>query len=191
MQSSWQTISRYVVVGLVGLAIGFFGGREHMKYQIESFILSTALNLPTSFPSQSNIQTQKSASNSKIEAENFKNQQKQEYIKKIFVYDFSSSYMNSAYEGRMPGVTFKLKNTGDRTLERVKVTVYFKNADRNIICEQDYVPVHSGLYGTTTPLRPGYIWQIEKGKFYTATNVPSEWIEGYATAEITDIDFAD
>ena len=40
-----------------------------------------------------------------------------------------------------PGVEFKIKNNGTETLEMVKVTVYFKDAQGNTIAEEDYTPV--------------------------------------------------
>ena len=94
----------------------------------------------------------------------------------------------------MPGVEFKLKNKGDRTLRKVEVTVYFKDHSGAIIAEEDYNPVLVTKYsfgGDNKPLKPNYIWQLERGKFLQAKSVPSEWAKGKAEARITDIDFLD
>ena len=92
----------------------------------------------------------------------------------------------------MPGVDFKLKNGGDRSLNEVEVTVYFQGSGGAIIAEESYHPVLVSTYsfGNNKPLKPNYIWQMERGKFYKADSVPTEWKEGAASATITDIEFA-
>ena len=101
--------------------------------------------------------------------------------------------MDAVLDGRVPGVRFKLRNKGDKTLDKVKVVVLFKDAFGAVIAEQDYHPVLVSEYsfsGDNKPLKPGYIWQMEQGKFYKAKSVPSEWKEGSAEAKITEIRFA-
>jgi len=44
--------------------------------------------------------------------------------------------------------------------------------------------------GDNKPLKPGYVWQMESGKFYAAKQVPSEWAGGSYEAKITDIIFS-
>jgi hypothetical protein len=110
------------------------------------------------------------------------------------LYDFEAKQIESVLNGEMPGVLFKLRNTGDRTLNRVEVTVYFKDAHGTIIAEEDFLPVLVSDYsfsGDNKPLKPGYVWQMERGKFYSAKSVPSEWEEGNAEAKVTDVEFAD
>lgn len=116
---------------------------------------------------------------------------KQAYIDKVKLYDFIAKYFSSYLDDKIPGVTFKIKNDGDKTLTKVEVTVYFKDSSNNIIAEEDYHPVLVSTYsfGDNKPLKPHYIWQMESGKFYKAKSVPSEWQEGNAVAKITDIEF--
>ena len=109
------------------------------------------------------------------------------------LYELKASYMDSLLNGRIPGVAFKLRNKGDKTLEKVKVVVLFKDAAGAVIAEEDFLPVLVTEYsfgGDNKPLRPGYIWQMERGKFYMAKGVPTEWSEGAAEARITEIRFA-
>lgn len=112
----------------------------------------------------------------------------------IRLYDFSARYYDSMLDGRVPGVDFKLKNNGTRTLNRVTVKVVFQDAQGKPIAEEEYSPVwvveNSFSTDDNKPLRANYIWQNEKGQFYTAKSVPSEWAEGKATATITNIEFA-
>ncbi|MGE3180886.1 MAG: hypothetical protein AB7N71_04590 [Phycisphaerae bacterium] len=110
------------------------------------------------------------------------------------LYDVTAKRMESVLDGTVPGVLFKLKNTGEKTLSKVEVTVYFKDAEGNIIGEEDFLPVLVSEYsfgGGNKPLKPGYVWQMESGKFYSAKSVPSEWEEGNIDAAITDIEFSD
>jgi hypothetical protein len=117
---------------------------------------------------------------------------KQDYIKNLEIYDFKARYYESVLDGRIPGVEFKIKNNGAETLDEVKVTVYFKNAQGNTIAEVDYFPVHVSKFSSDSkPLKQNYIWQMERGKFYSAKSVPSEWKEGAAEIRITDFRFED
>lgn len=120
--------------------------------------------------------------------------------KKIYIaeqmelYDITARYMDSFLDGRIPGVLFKIRNQGDKTLRQVEVTVYFKDANGSIIAEEDFLPVLVSEYSFSRdnkPLKPGYVWQMESGKFYSAKSVPSEWQEGNVEAVITDIEFAE
>lgn len=109
------------------------------------------------------------------------------------LYDLEAKYFDSMLDGRIPGVDFKFKNLGNRTLNSVTVRVVFQDADGKPIAEEEYNPVlvtENNYMGDNTPLRPNYIWQNEPDKFYQAKSVPSEWAEGKATATITDIEFA-
>ena len=110
------------------------------------------------------------------------------------LYDVDAKYRESLLGGRVPGVLFKLRNNGDRSLDKVEVTVYFKGADGGVLTEEDYLPVlvtDFSLSGDAKPLKPGYVWQMEQGKFYAAKSVPSEWVEGNVEAKITDIRFTE
>jgi hypothetical protein len=110
------------------------------------------------------------------------------------LYDLTAKYYDSMLDGRIPGVDFKIRNNGNRTLDRVKVRVVFQGSDGKPIAEEEYNPVwvvHGG-YSTddSKPLRPNYIWQNEPDKFYSAKSVPSEWQEGKVTATVSDIEFS-
>ena len=119
-------------------------------------------------------------------------EEKQAYIDNVVLYDLQSKYYETYLEKKIPGVEFKIKNKGDKTLKEVEVTVYFKDASGTIIAEKSYHPVLVTKYsfsGGNKPLKPNYIWQMEGGKFYKADSVPSEWKEGAVSAKITNIEF--
>lgn len=124
------------------------------------------------------------------EIEKFK--EKQSYLPYVVLYDLKSKYYTTYGNESIPGVEFKVKNKGDRTLNKVEVRVYFKDAKGNVVFEEDYHPVLVSEYsfGDNKPLKPNYIWQMERGKFYTAKSVPTEWKEGAISAKIANIEFA-
>ena len=118
-------------------------------------------------------------------------EEKQAYIDNIDLYDLRARYYETYLDDRVPGVTFKLKNNGDRTLTKVEVTIYFKDANGAIIFEEDFLPVLVSEYSfnDNKPLKPNYVWSIGSGKFYKVEEVPSEWKSGSVSAKITDIRF--
>lgn len=189
-----QRMSLLLVLG-IGLAVGYFGGREHLKYEMRSAIRDATEQFSSAFQSDSkpaSAGTRTSASpgggGSAAEAK-----AEADYIDtNLALYDLSAKYIET-YSGTKPGVLFKLRNDGQQTLDRVEVTVYFKNAAGAVIAEEDFNPVLVTKYTASDgkPLRPGYIWQMESGKFYTAKNVPSEWQEGSVEAAITDVRFVE
>lgn len=132
-----------------------------------------------------------SASDAAVKAEaNAADEEKRDYIAKhVEVYELEAQYMDSMLDGRIPGVTFKIKNNGGRTLRSVDVTVEFLDAQGKPIAEEVYYPVRAGGYNSSAPLRPGYIWQNERGRFFSAKAVPSEWQSGRARARVSDIEF--
>lgn len=105
------------------------------------------------------------------------------------LYDVSAKYMDSLLNERVPGVFFKLRNKGERSLDMVEVTVYFKDVNGTVIAEDEYTPVLVSVFGDNKPLKPNYIWQMERGGFQSADSVPSEWEEGNIVAVITEIRF--
>jgi len=136
------------------------------------------------------VSAKKNLEDTKKEIITFK--EKRTYLKSVVLYDFKAKYYKTYSEKTVPGIEFKLTNKGNRTLNEVEVTVYFKDASGTIIAEEDYHPVLVTKYsfgGNNKPLKPNYIWQMERGKFYKADSVPTEWKEGAATAKITNIEF--
>lgn len=121
-------------------------------------------------------------------------EKKQAYISNVVLYDLKSKYYETYLEKRLPGVEFKIKNKGNKTLKEVEVTVYFKDSSGTIIAEKTYHPVFVNklsfsFNGNNKPLKPNYIWQMERDKFYKADSVPTEWEEGVVSAKITNIEF--
>lgn len=138
------------------------------------------------------VEAKKGIKETESEIKAFK--EKQDYIKNVRLYDLKAKYYTTYLDERVPGVEFKIKNKGKRTLKEVEVTVYFKDAKGNVIAEETYHPVLVSKFSfrrNNKPLKPNYIWQLERGKFYKAESVPDEWKEGAVSAKITNIEFMD
>ncbi len=190
----------YAIAMLVGVIIGYFAGREHLKYEMRTAFESAAEELSEGLSSAFGGDSERArvsadpVENDRAASENREEAEESAYIEQyVELYDLSARYIETYTNDNVPGVQFKLRNNGERTLDRVEVTVYFKDSGGNIITEEDFLPVwvRAAYSQNDTPLRPGYIWQMESGKFYTADRVPSEWMEGSIEAEITDITFAE
>ena len=69
-----------------------------------------------------------------------------EYIANfIDVYDINAKYFNAILDGKIPGIEFKIKNKGVKTVTDIKIVFYFKDSKDNIIFEDYYYPL-AGSY---------------------------------------------
>ncbi|MDQ0194926.1 hypothetical protein [Paenibacillus wynnii] len=115
----------------------------------------------------------------------------EEYINNLIqVYEFKAKYFDSLLDGKVPGVTFKIKNKGNKTLSEIEVTVYFKDANGNNIAEESYLPVNDMDFDYKE-LKPNYTFQLDSDHFYTSKTVPKEWKAGNAEIKVTQIKFKD
>jgi len=196
-----KRVSGFLVAIVVSLAVGYFAGREHLKYEVQTALQSAAENLSqglsSAFGGQQDAELEQRAS-STLSLQ--PNEREEDSVTAMYIaenlqlYDLSAEYKESLLDGRVPGVLFKIRNNGDRSLDRVVVTVFFKDATGSIVAEENYIPVRVSEYsfsGNNNPLKPGYIWQMEQGKFYAAKQVPSEWATGSVEAEIAEIRFSE
>src|SRR5690625_3737205 len=118
--------------------------------------------------------------------------EKMNYMDKVEITEFVAQRIDTYRQKDVPAVRISLKNNGDRSLDKVKVVVYFKDKDGNTIFEEDYHPVLVSKYsfsGDNKPLKPGYVKEMPKGKYYTLESALSDWQEGEATAQVVDIEF--
>lgn len=119
--------------------------------------------------------------------------EREAYRDKVEILELQAGYYDTYLDGRIPGVEFKLKNNGDKMLSQVEVTVFFKGEAGNIMHEEQYNPVLVSEYsfGDNKPLKPGYIWRLERGKFLTAKEAPEEWQAGNVEAVVSKVEFAE
>lgn len=124
------------------------------------------------------------------QSSNYNSTAEEEYMNNLLeVYDFKAAWMNSLLDGEVPGVVFKIKNNGNKTISEIELTVYFNDGKGNNIAEETYHPVYDSITSDYKELKPNYTFQLESDRFYSAKTVPVEWKSGNATIEITSIKF--
>lgn len=88
-----------------------------------------------------------------------------------------------------PGVFGEIKNNGDRTLDKIEITVYYLDSQGNPVSEKTFTPVNEGAqtYGMSdaSALKPRY-----GRKFgYEAKEAPSDWSKK-VNVQVTKVQFA-
>lgn len=114
-------------------------------------------------------------------------EEKQDYIKQVELRNFKVG-IGEKYGQRKKGVFGTIINQGDRTLNKVKITVYFLDKSGTIIGEKDFYPILVTKYssGDNKPLKPNYV----KDFGYSIEDAaPSLW-GGKVKRKISDIEFA-
>ncbi|MCH7979651.1 MAG: hypothetical protein IH935_11845, partial [Acidobacteria bacterium] len=85
---------------------------------------------------------------------------------------------------KSPEVTGEVKNTGDRALNTVFLTIYLLDKNEQPIAEQFSFPISASKFGNVSPLKSGYSMKFKQGLYDT----PSDWA-GKVRVEVTDIGF--
>jgi hypothetical protein len=105
------------------------------------------------------------------------------YLTKIAV---SNVRVANSELGRI-GVFGEIKNTGDRTLKEVNITVYCLGPEGKAIFEKQFYPVlvsDLGSRNDNQPLKPGYSRQFG----YSLDDAPSEWSKK-VDVKVTSLEF--
>lgn len=120
--------------------------------------------------------------------------EKMAYIDQIEITEFTAKRIDTYTNKGIPAVRIGLKNNGDKSLDKVKVVVYFHDGNGKTIFEKEYLPILVSKFsfsGDNKPLKPGYVKEMEKNRYYTLKSNLSEWVEGQATIKIVDIAFSE
>jgi hypothetical protein len=130
---------------------------------------------------------------SKIEAAIQKEKEQLAYIPKVKLFEFEATKIDTYTKKGVPAVRFAIKNEGNRSLNKVKVTIYFQDSAGNNIFEKEYTPVLVSEYNfrNNMPLKPNYVKRQEEGTYYTIEDLGKEWKVGAARAVITEIEFTE
>lgn len=105
------------------------------------------------------------------------------YLSKVVVSNVSVA---QAELGGM-GVFGEVKNTGDRTLKEVEITIYCLGPDGKTIFEKKYDPVlvsELGIGDNNEPLKPGYVRKFG----VSMDDAPSEW-KRQVSVKVTTVQF--
>lgn len=96
----------------------------------------------------------------------------------------------------VPGITFKLRNNGDKVLDKIWVRVTFLDSLGRDVSSERMEPLHDfWTKGQERVLRPGETWEFSENSYYRSTvTTPgwrNNWKSGQARAEIINIVFTD
>ena len=129
------------------------------------------------------------ASEEKERAERLKQEQERKaeaaaYIPKV---ELRNIQLGKSYSGDK-GVTAEVKNPGDRTINKLRVSVYFLDSAGKPVHEEYCLPVYSERFSSETlyPLKPHYSRKF--GHYFS--NVPSDWA-GKIDVKVTELVLAD
>jgi tetratricopeptide (TPR) repeat protein len=97
--------------------------------------------------------------------------EKMGYIDNVEITEFTAKRIDTYTENGIPAVRISLKNKGDRSLDMVKVIIYFQDKGGQTIFEEHFTPVLVSDYSfsdNNKPLKPGYVYEMEMDKFLRA-----------------------
>lgn len=119
------------------------------------------------------------------------------YIKNhLELKDFEAKdYRAENADAALPGVRFKISNTGDKTLAQVWIQVTFLDASGREVSREKFDPLNDfWSKGQERILRPGETWRFDEKAYYrsdiTSASWQNDWQAGQARAEIVDVVFA-
>lgn len=175
--------SRYLALLVVGLAcfvLGYFAGREHLKYEFRSAVEGAFSGVSEIFGSSTTEQEEQVAP------------EVLDYMASVKVYAIKARRTSKSFitASRKPMIDGKIRNAGERTLKKIVLRFFFADRAGNIIFEDtgtELYDYNSLMGGDVAPLRPGYISEF----FHVCKECPSECVAKPARIEIADIEFAD
>ncbi len=118
--------------------------------------------------------------------------EKMEYMNKVAITEFEAKRIDTYSDKGVPAIRVSLKNNGERSLDKVKVTVYFQDKNNSTIYEESFHPVLVSRFSIrdNKPLKAGYIYEMEDGKYFTVKSKLSEWDESKTIIKIVDLAFS-
>lgn len=125
-------------------------------------------------------------------ASNFK--EKMDYIDSIEIIELTAERIDTWGGDNKPAVRIALKNNGNRSLSEVEIIVYFKNTSGDIIYEESFHPIMVTSFSSSRRgkhLKPGYINEMEEGKYFVVDSPITQWKEGDIDYKIGNIEFSD
>lgn len=118
-------------------------------------------------------------------------EEKREYFKNILVYNFVAERINTYLEKNVPAIAYSVKNLGNKTITELKVKVFYKDSNGNVLLEMNDYPVTKSAFEPErkAALKPGYIREPKKGYYSTLDQTLADWAPENTTLVIEDIEF--
>lgn len=113
---------------------------------------------------------------------------KTEYIKTYLKLEDVEVSEQNTYFGRQKIVSGKIRNTGDKSLDSVDITIYYLDSSNKRIGEKTHYPIYVGsIMGDQTPLKPNY---VRDWSYSVSEEAPSGWAKKVEVV-IADITFSE
>jgi hypothetical protein len=189
-----EFMRKTLIVAAIAGVLGFFAGREEMKYEFANAVASAFKGIGSAFAPAAAPQapTLSAESIAKEAAVSAAKKDAAEYAKNLKVYDFEAKYIKTFSGDRPAGVAFKIKNTGERAVKKLCVKVFYQDDAGKNVAEERFCPVlvisGSFVSENNTPLKPNYIWQQKQNNYFVNEKIPAEWKEGAATLQFDEIE---
>jgi hypothetical protein len=160
-----------VLIASLAGAVGFFAGREHLKYEVRAAASGMVNAVTKSFAPP---------------AGKFTPEEGRYAAESIELYDFTASW-ETLLSTKHVAVKGKVRNTGQFALRTVQLTFSFLDESGATIYEQVRHSVTTGNFAESTPpMSTGHIREVS----HYFDRVPSEWKEGAVKITISDLEFA-
>lgn len=118
-------------------------------------------------------------------------EKKLEYFKNILVYNFVAERINTYSDKNVPAIAYSLKNLGNKTITELKVKVFYKDSNGNVLMEKIYYPITASAFEPErkAALKPGYIREPKKDYYNTLDQTLADWAPGNTTLVIENVEF--
>lgn len=114
------------------------------------------------------------------------------YVSKVEISDFKAK-KEEGFTGTMyPAVYFKLKNLGDKSLDKVTVRVHYLDDNGKELLFDDFEIVDATKkYGdATSPLKPGYVQTPKNNSYERGSAISDDWKETNVKYEVVNVEFS-
>lgn len=120
-----------------------------------------------------------------------KSDDKVEYIRNFLSLESANVKICEGYSGKEAGIeNISIKNNGNKSIEKLTVTVYFQDENGKDIAEDSFLVI-GDRYENTGILKANYSWKMETNKYYAMKNLSDEIDITRNRVEISEIEFGE
>ena len=169
--------AKFTIIFVAGLLVGFFAGREYLKFEIRSETKHVVGEIKDIF-TKSFGPKEPNPGNFDQKAVRAKRDTLDYAAEFITLSDIEASYRESTILGTLPHVRGNIKNSGSRSIKGLVVTVYYLDKEGKVFFEDNH---------PSGSLKPNYSTTIS----FLTENLPKGWVEGRVNVKVTELEFAD
>ncbi len=113
------------------------------------------------------------------------------YVSQLEFYDFYGERVSNMFSGERAGIHFNVKNNGDENIIKLVVTVFYKDANGNVLHDEDFVFVNKDSWDSDTKkiLKANQVKEMPENIFFTTKEKLSNWETDNTELIIKEIEF--